>query len=127
MQLQSFNSPDAPKPRGGYSQAMMVSGAARLLFVSGQVPEAPDGQVPEDFAGQCRLAWENVRAQLREAGMDLANLVKVTTFLSDRLHGVENRQIRNEILGELTPALTVVIVGIFEHRWLIEIEAIAAD
>src|SRR5262249_23621237 len=69
---------------------------------------------------------ENVRAQLREAGMDLSNLVKVTTYLSDRLHGIENRQIRNEVLGDLTPALTVVIVGLFETHWLVEIEAIAA-
>jgi 2-iminobutanoate/2-iminopropanoate deaminase len=126
MQLQSFNSPDAPQPRGGYSQAMMATSATRLLFVSGQVPETAEGLMPQEFAGQCRLAWENVRAQLREAGMDLSNLVKVMTFLADRTHGVENRQIRNEVLGELTPALTVVIVGIFESRWLVEIEAIAA-
>ena len=59
--------------------------------------------------------------------MDLANLVKVTTYLSDRGYGLENRAIRNEVLGDLAPALTVVITGIFESRWLLEIEAIAAD
>lgn len=127
MQLQSFNSPDAPRQQwGGYAQAVMATGATRLLFVSGQVPETPEGLAPQEFAGQCRLAWENVRAQLREAGMDLSNLVKVTTYLSDRAQGLENRQIRNEVLGDLTPALTVVIVGLFESRWLVEIEAIAA-
>jgi 2-iminobutanoate/2-iminopropanoate deaminase len=127
MKLQSFNSSTAPQPRGGYSQALLATGASRFLFVSGQVPETADGRVPDDFAGQCRLAWANVRAQLREAGMDLANLVKVTTYLSDRAYGIENRVVRNEVLGDLTPALTVVITGIFESRWLLEIEAIAAD
>jgi enamine deaminase RidA (YjgF/YER057c/UK114 family) len=128
MQLQSFNSPAAPRPPwGGYSQALLLTGASRFLFVSGQVPETADGSVPADFAGQCRLAWANVRAQLREAGMDLANLVKVTTYLSDRGYGIENRAIRNEVLGNVAPALTVVIVALFESRWLLEIEAIAAD
>jgi len=126
MQLQSLNSPSAPQPRGGYSQALLAFGATRFVFVSGQVPETADGHVPEDFAGQCKLAWENVRAQLREAGMDFSNLVKVTTYLSDRSQGIENRVIRKEMLGDLAPALTVVIVGIFESRWLVEIEAIAA-
>ena len=39
MQLRSFNSPAAPQPRGGYSQALLATGASRFLFVSGQVPE----------------------------------------------------------------------------------------
>ena len=127
MQLQSFNSPAAPQPAGGYSQALMATGARRLLFISGQVPETGDGRVPDGFAEQCRLVWANVRAQLREAGMDVDNVVKVTTYLSDRGYGGENRAIRNEVLGDLSRALTVVVAGIFESRWLLEIEGIAAD
>jgi enamine deaminase RidA (YjgF/YER057c/UK114 family) len=68
----------------------------------------------------------NVEAQLRAAGMSLDNLVKVTTFLSDRRYGMENRAVRMEVLGERRPALTVVITGIFDDAWLIEIEAVAA-
>jgi 2-iminobutanoate/2-iminopropanoate deaminase len=124
--MQSIDAPDAPAPRGGYAQAVEIEGARRLVFVSGQVPEDGAGNLPEDFAGQCRLAWRNVEAQLREAGMTLDNLVKVTTFLSDRRFGVENRQVRQEVLGGRRPALTVIIAGIFEERWLVEIEAVAA-
>jgi hypothetical protein len=34
--------------------------------------------------------------------------------------------LRQEILGERSPALTIVIAGIYDSKWLLEIEAIAA-
>jgi hypothetical protein len=37
-----------------------------------------------------------------------------------------NRKVRQEILGDLSPALTVVIAEIFDEAWLLEIEAVAA-
>ena len=64
--------------------------------------------------------------QLRAVDMTLANIVKVTIFLSDRKFSVENRTVRNEVLGDLAPALTVIITGIFDSAWLLEIEAVAA-
>ena len=122
----AINAPDAPQPAGGYAQAVEITGATRLLFISGQIPVAGDGSLPAGFGAQCRMAWANIEAQLRAAGMDRSHLVKVTTFLSDRAHAVENRQIRNEVLGSHTPALTVIITGIFDSAWLVEIEAVAA-
>ena len=105
---------------------MHVVGAERLLFVSGQIPESVAGEVPVDFPVQARLAWRNLSAQLEAAGMSLGNLVKVTVFLSSREFALANREIRREILGSHSPALTVIIVGIFDDRWLLEIEAVAA-
>jgi 2-iminobutanoate/2-iminopropanoate deaminase len=57
--------------------------------------------------------------------MSLDNLVKVTTYLSDRRYGRENSEIRQEVLGGRAPALTVVIAGIYDEAWLLEIEALA--
>jgi 2-iminobutanoate/2-iminopropanoate deaminase len=126
-QTRAINAPDAPAAAGGYAQAVEVSGAQRLLFVSGQIPVAADGATPKDFTAQAELAWANVEAQLRAAGMTLDNLVKVTTFLADRAHAIPNREVRNAVLAGRTPALTVIITGIFDPDWLIEIEAVAAD
>jgi hypothetical protein len=39
---------------------------------------------------------------------------------------MENRAVRQEVMGERAPALTVIITGIFDEAWLIEIEAVAA-
>jgi 2-iminobutanoate/2-iminopropanoate deaminase len=85
-----------------------------------------DSAVPAAFADQCRLVWRNVEAQLRAAGMGLGDIVKVTTFLSDRADAAENSAIRQEVLAGLTPALTIIIAGIYDPAWLLEIEVIGA-
>jgi len=58
--------------------------------------------------------------------MDVTNLVKVTTFLSDRADAAVNTAVRNDVLGTHRPALTVIMAGIWDPAWLIEIEATAA-
>lgn len=126
MNRRLINAPDAPQSQGGYAQAIETTAATRTLYISGQIPAATDGTVPTDFTCQARLAWGNVEAQLRAAGMTLDDLVKVTTFLSDRKYAAENRLVRNEVLAGRQIALTVVIAGIFDEQWLLEIEAVAA-
>jgi len=127
MNSTPINSPVAPAAAGGYSQALEVKGVQRLLFISGQIPESVDGEAPDGFHAQARLVWANVLAQLEAAGMSINNLVKVTTFLSSREYAIANREVRQEALGTHAPALTVISAGIFDERWLLEIEAIAAE
>ncbi|VIO73747.1 2-iminobutanoate/2-iminopropanoate deaminase [Bradyrhizobium ivorense] len=115
----------APRAVGGYAQAFEITGAQRILFISGQIPETADGHLPEGFREQCRQVWANIEAQLNAADMSVANLAKVTIFLSDRRYAAENREVRKSVLGDHTPALTVVIADIFDEKWLLEIEAIA--
>ncbi|HST35348.1 MAG TPA: RidA family protein [Allosphingosinicella sp.] len=126
MKREAIDAPDAPRPSGGYAQAVRLTDFDSLLFVSGQIPVDAAGAVPEAFGDQCRLVWANVAAQLEAAGMGLAEIVKVTTFLADRAHAAENSEIRREVLAGLTPALTIIIAGIYDPAWLLEIEVIAA-
>jgi 2-iminobutanoate/2-iminopropanoate deaminase len=125
LKCRPHNSEFAPEAVGGYSQALEVTGSVRRLYISGQIPVTKDGVVPKGIAAQADLVWANVMAQLTEAGMTVENLVKVTTFLGDRKHAVENREARQRALGTHSPALTVIITGIFDESWLLEIEAIA--
>jgi|SRR5690349_16330358 enamine deaminase RidA (YjgF/YER057c/UK114 family) len=118
--------PTVPQASGGYHNALTVQGAQRLLFISGQIPQTPDGYVPADPEAQCRLVWANIEAILAEAGMDVGNLVKVTSFLADRQYADVNSRVRNEVLKGHQPALTVIVTGIFDPAWMIETEAIAA-
>jgi 2-iminobutanoate/2-iminopropanoate deaminase len=119
--------PPGPRPPdGGYVHAYEVVGPARVLYLSGQIPVRPDGTVPETFDAQCRQVWANIEGVLAEAGMGLEQLVKVTTFLSDRRYRDENSAIRRELLGDHRPALTVLITGIYDPAWLLEIEAVAS-
>lgn len=114
-------------PAGGYSLGLEVTQHRRLLFVSGQVPEASDGSVPEGFEAQCEQAWLNVMEVLAAAGLGVAHLVKVTTFLTDRTQVMTNRTIRRKMLGGHRPALTVMIAETVDSKWLLEIEALAAE
>ena len=109
-----------------YSQAYAISDFKDIVFISGQIPETSEGVVPAAFDDQCRQAWKNVETQLNDAGMGLENLVKVTVFLSDRKYREANARVRKELLGQISPALTIIITGIYDEKWLLEIEAIAA-
>ena len=127
MALKKINAPRAPQTSGSYSQGIEVGSAARMLYISGQIPVTLDDHVPASFADQCLLVWRNVEAQLEAANMTFDNLVKVTTYLSGRQYREENSRIRRQVLGSHAPALTVIIAEIYDEAWLLEIEAIAAD
>ena len=109
-----------------FAEACEASDFTRLLFVSGQVPTDQDGTVPSDYRSQYRLAWANVERQLNAAGMSFDNLVKATIFLSDRSLIAQSTGLRREILGARNPAITIILAGIYDERWLLEIEAVAA-
>jgi 2-iminobutanoate/2-iminopropanoate deaminase len=123
----SHNPATVHAPAGGYCMGLEVTQHRRLLFISGQVPQRSDGTVPDGFEAQCEQAWRNVKEVLAAAGLGVAHLVKVNTFLTDRNQLVTNRSIRRAMLGEHQPALTVVIVETVDSKWLLEIEAIAAE
>lgn len=117
-----------PESTGTYTHGTLVTGASRTVFVSGQVPWADaDGAVPESFTEQCRLTWRNVLTVLAEADMTVANLAKVTCYLSDRAYRQEFIDVRAEFLGDHRPALTIIITDIYAPEWLLEIEAIAVS
>ncbi|TKR33324.1 RidA family protein [Luteimonas gilva] len=109
-----------------YAEACEVSSFSRLLFISGQVPADADDKVPADYRDQYRLAWSNIERQLKAAGMTFDNLVKFTIFLSDRSLIAKSAGLRKEILGDREPAMTIIIAGIYDEAWLLEIEAVAA-
>ncbi|WP_410657549.1 RidA family protein [Amycolatopsis sp. lyj-112] len=110
----------------GLSQGALVSGADRLLFITGQAPLSAGEAVPEGFEAQCRLVWRNVLSVLHEAGMSVENLVKVTTYLADREDREMSSKIRQEILAGHRPSLGIIITGCWDESWLLEIEAVAA-
>jgi len=57
--------------------------------------------------------------------MQAEHIVKATTYLTDRKYREENRDVRRYMLNGHTFALTVVLAGMFEEGWLLEIDAVA--
>lgn len=127
MQLKRINPQTIPNTVGNYSHAIEVSGNSSHLYISGQVPEKLNGEIPDDFESQCEIIWNNISNILKDAEMDFRNIVKVTTFLTDSKFAEKNGEIRRKFLGQNQPALTVVVVQTLNPKWLLEIEAIAVS
>ncbi|WP_329039452.1 RidA family protein [Streptomyces sp. NBC_01725] len=69
----------------GFNQGEVVSGHTRTLYISGQTAMSVDGK-PEhegDMAAQLALSADNLEAVLAEAGMSLANLVRLNVYTTD--------------------------------------------
>jgi 2-iminobutanoate/2-iminopropanoate deaminase len=114
-------------PAFGYAHGVEITGAQRLLFLSGQVPVAPDGTVPTGIEAQTLQVWSNIIGHLGAADMTLDNLVKVTVYLSDRSHRTQVNDDSDAIMGDRLIAWTTIMAGIIRDAWLLEIEAIAAS
>lgn len=119
--------PDAHPPVAAYTPAIEVSGATRTLYICGQVGQRMDGTIPDDIVEQSRLAWQNLEAQLKAAGMSFDNLVKVTTILPNPGDVAAAREARSKALGDRKPASTLIVGGLANPAWKIEIEGIAVD
>ena len=114
-------------PFSRYSHGVEVPASARWLHISGQVGVAPDGTVRQGAEAQIEQTWRNLLAILESAGMGPRDLVKVTTFLTDRANLQISREVRERMLQGAEPASTLLIVsGLARAEWLVEIEAIAA-
>ncbi|MER7132841.1 RidA family protein [Streptosporangium saharense] len=69
----------------GYNQGEIVSGHTRTLYCAGQAAMDGDGgpRHAGDMAAQMALSLDNLEAVLGEAGMTLANLVRLTVYTTD--------------------------------------------
>lgn len=118
--------PVAEPYHGIYAHGVEAPAGLRTLYVSGQIGVAPDGQLAEDFDGQCRQAIANVRSVLTEAGMTLNDIVKMSFFLVRRENMAGLVAVRKDLLDGVRPAITTVFVaGLVSPQWLVEVEAVA--
>ena len=112
----------------GYSQAIKVTGVQTILFLAGQVPYEMDGTVKHrgDFRGQARAVFGSVKALVEAGGGSLANVVKITTYVTDVKNRPDFRVIRDEFFGPRGPASTMIQVAALAHPdYLIEINGVA--
>lgn len=109
-----------------YVHALEVTGAGRLLFVSGTMGLDVIGRAPESLEEQLDLVWANLRRILTEADMTTDNIVRVTSYLSDLDHAEKNQAARLEALGARRVPTTAIVVRTLTPEWMIEIEIVAA-
>lgn len=116
----------APAPIGPYSQAVKANG---FLFISGQVAFNPATNLIEatTVAEEAEQVMKNLQALLAEAGMDFAQVVKTTIFLSDMAHFQTVNEVYGKYFTSDFPARETVAVKGLPRNVNVEISMIAAQ
>ena len=123
--MKSISTNNAPAAIGPYSQAVEANG---FVYCSGQLPIVPDtGLFPEGgIKEQTRQSLLNAQAILREAGLDLCNVVKTTVLLADITYFAAMNEVYAEMFSAPFPARSAFAVRDLPKGALVEIECIAA-
>src|SRR5262249_15913862 len=132
--LQSAVLADKARPRGTFPHFRR---AGDFIFVSGTSARRADdsiagatldasGQPPFDVGAQTRAVLENIRDILAGAGATLADVVEVSTFLTDMADFAAYNSVYSEFFGYEGPARPTVAVAALPHpHLLIEMRAVA--
>jgi enamine deaminase RidA (YjgF/YER057c/UK114 family) len=98
----------------GFTQGIAVAGAQRLVVLAGQGPVDANGQLigAGDIATQINVALDNVQSVLAEAGLTLADVVRLTIFTTDVDRSFESYDTFTERLGTAGCRPTSSLVGV---------------
>jgi enamine deaminase RidA (YjgF/YER057c/UK114 family) len=126
--MKEFRNPqDVHTPLGSYSHQIEVRGNERLLVISGQVGMRQDGTVPEDPLEQIDLALENIFRNLRAAGMEVKDLIKITYYLVGEIDTAKRREVVLSKLQGHQPCSTLLYVAALASPvYKVEIDAWAS-
>jgi enamine deaminase RidA (YjgF/YER057c/UK114 family) len=94
------------------------------ILVSGTAPIWPDGSCDPDPQRQAQRCIEIIGAALDEAGGSLGDVIRTRLYLTNAGDADAVGRAHAEVFGETRPAATMVIVaGLLDPRWKVEIEA----
>jgi enamine deaminase RidA (YjgF/YER057c/UK114 family) len=125
---ESRNPQDVHPPLATYSHQVEITGSVRWLVLAGQVGREIDGAVPEDPLEQLAVAMDNVRRNLRAAGMVLEDIVKLTVYVVGDLDIERFRESMATLLEGHMPCMTLLYVaGLANPAFRFELDALAAS
>jgi enamine deaminase RidA (YjgF/YER057c/UK114 family) len=109
------------EPVIGFSRALRVGDR---VLVSGTAPVWPDGSCDPDPQVQAARCFEIILAALAEAGAGAEHVVRTRMFLVDPADWEAVGRAHGAVFAEVRPVATmVVVVGMLDPRWRVEIEA----
>ncbi len=116
----------------GFNQGELVSGQARTLYCSGQTAMSAEGEPLHagDMAAQLALSIDNVEGVLKEAGMTLANLVRLNVYTTDVDLLFQHYGVLAARLGAAGVAPTTTMLGVTRLAipgQMVELEGTAVD
>ena len=129
MSKKEIRTPHVKKPIGPWVQGVEVTGG-KLIFTAGYAAQDMNGRIvgAGDVAQQTRHCLESIRHVIEAAGGTLADLVKISVFLTDPKNYDAMNAVRREVLKDIAFVSTSVITALPPPAGadaLIEIDAVA--
>jgi enamine deaminase RidA (YjgF/YER057c/UK114 family) len=119
---ESVSSGSPYEPVIGFSRAVRVG---NRIYVGGTAPIGPDGMTAGvgDPTAQTRRCCQIAAEALEKLGASLADVVRTRIFITRREDWQAVGAAHGEVFGEIRPAATMVVVaGLIDPDWLVEIE-----
>ena len=108
------------EPVIGFSRAVRVGDR---VLVSGTGPVWPDGSCDPDPEAQAARCLEIIAAALADLGASLADVVRTRMLVTDPGDAGAVGRAHAAAFAASPPAATMVVVGLLDPRWKVEIEA----
>ena len=108
----------------GYSRAVIDGDFAFVAGTTGY--DYTTMTMPDDVTSQSRNCFKTIEAALNEGGFAMADIVRATYYLTDVSDADAHFAVCGEVLGEIRPAATLLIVaGLYRPEMKVEIEVTA--
>jgi enamine deaminase RidA (YjgF/YER057c/UK114 family) len=121
VERQRISSGAALEERFSYSRAVRVGDR---VWVAGTAPIMPsDADPPATAYEQAQVCLQIIERALAEAGASLDDVVRTRIYVTEAAHAVDAGRAHGEAFATARPALTGIVTGLLDPRWLVEIEA----
>lgn len=105
----------------GFSRALRVG---ERVFVAGTAPVWPDGSCQPGADAQARRCFEIIAAALEEVGAEMRHVVRTRMFITEATDAGAVGAVHSSYFSKSRPSATMVVVaGLLDPRWRVEIEA----
>jgi len=106
----------------GYSRAVVTGDEVHIAGTTGY--DYAKMTMPDDVAEQTRNIYATFATVMKEAGGELADIVRLRTFVIDSAYFDAVLRVQGEVFGEIRPAATMMVVpALLKPEMKVEIEA----
>ena len=126
MNKKTIKTDKAPVPMARYSQGIKVG---NTLYVQGVIALDPKTNklIEGDITAQARRVFESIKAIVESAGMTMADVVKLTAFLSDLGDYPEFNGVYNSYFTHDPPPVRTTVQAKMPFGALLEVDVIACE
>ena len=118
--------------KGRFSEAVTVTGPAKMIFLAGVGAEDENGKGGDilhkgDFMAQCKYAYDKIRRALEKNGAGFGDVVKIVSYVTDMRHQTDYGRCRSEAFGTNPPPAHT-LLNITQLAWpgmMVEVDVTA--